>query len=98
MSPPGFPPQRFQCPRCGGSSFGSILLDPEHLVMSPMHRYCHGNDAGDGVAGCDFNWPDEDDWKHFLVEGKKLPQAEFAALQERIRQTSVEGTPYTPKD
>ena len=63
-----------------------------------MDRYCHGNDAGDGAAGCDFKWPDEHDWKYFLVEGKRLTQSEYAALQERNRKISVEGTPYTPKD
>lgn len=91
---PRGPDQKFQCPLCGGSSFGSVLLDPEEPAASSMHRYCHGNDAGDGVAGCKFNWPDEDDWKYFLVDGKKLNQKEFAAVEERIRSLSVEGNPY----
>lgn len=66
-------------------------------ATSPMQRYCHGDDARDGTSGCTFNWPDADDWKYFLVEGKRLPQAEYEKLQESNRQISIEGTPYTPQ-
>jgi len=96
MRVPGGPDQKFQCPLCGGSSFGSVLLDPEKPAISSMHRYCHGNDAGDGIAGCGFNWHDKDDWKYFLVDGKKLTQAEFEVIEQRIRGISVEGKPYEP--
>lgn len=95
MGLPGAPNERFQCPLCGGSSFGSELLDPEHPATSRMRRYCHGNDAGDGMHGCKFNWSDEDDWKYFLVDGRKLSKPEYLEVQEQIRRLMVEGKPYT---
>jgi hypothetical protein len=58
-----------------------------------MHRNCHGDDADDGVDGCKFNWPDEDDWKYFLVEGRKLTRQEHEAIRAKIRGMSVEGYP-----
>lgn len=83
------PDLRFHCPRCGGSSFGSVL-DPKD-PKGPMHRYCHGNAAGDGIAGCKFNWPNIDDWKHFLVDGVRLDIEEYAAVEAKIRSMSVIG-------
>ena len=50
---------RFRCPECGGSSFGSS--GPPHS----LHRFCHGDDAGDGAHDCKFNWPERDDPKYF---------------------------------
>lgn len=94
MKLPGGPEEKFECPRCGGSSFGSVLLDPGNPGASPMHRYCHGDDAGDGAVGCIFDWPDEDDWKYFLVNGVKLSKSEYALIQEQIRGLSIEGGPY----
>jgi len=59
-----------------------------------MHRYCHGNDAGDGVAGCIFDWPDKDDWKYFLVAGVKLTAKDYAASEAKIRSMIVEGCSF----
>jgi len=98
MRIPGLPDQRFQCPQCGGSSFGSVLLDPESPAVSRMHRYCHGDDAEDGIAGCTFNWPEEDDWRYFLVDGQKLTQEEFRRVEEEIRHLSIEGIPHQSGD
>lgn len=85
--------ERFRCPKCGGSSFGSIC-DAADPLNKPMHRYCHGNDAGDGQAGCKFDWPDTDDWKYFLVNGARLSQADYKAFRDRLRGMSIEGRPY----
>lgn len=85
------PDTRFKCPHCGGSSFGSTL---HGMADGPMHRYCHGNDAGDSIVGCTFNWPDKDDWRYFLVDGKKVSAEEWAAVEAKIRGISVEGRPY----
>lgn len=98
MSKPFPPRDRFECPLCRGSSFGSTLLDPAKPATSPMHRYCHGADGGDGQAGCTFDWPDEDDWKYFLVEGKRLSKEDFAAHMNMIRSTPIEAFPYNPQD
>lgn len=74
----------FKCPDCGGSSFGSAATTSE--PAGPLHRYCHGNDAGDGRAGCKFSWPEKDDWKHFLLNGKKLGSPEeYEAALEAVR-------------
>ena len=93
MRIPGGPEETFQCPQCGGSSFGSTLLDPSN-PSGAMHRYCHGDDAQDGIAGCTFNWPEEEDWRYFLVDGCKLTQEEFARVQEAIRRLSIPGRPH----
>lgn len=85
--------EKFKCPSCGGSSFGSTM-DTSDLAHGPMHRYCHGNDAGDGVHGCTFNWPDIEDWKYFLVNGIKLSQEGHDAFREKLRNISVEGKPW----
>ena len=79
------PVETFRCPRCGGSRYGSTLdaMNPE----APMHRRCHGVD-------CDFNWPEKDDWRHFLVDGVKLTRDQYDAVQARIRRISVEGRPH----
>jgi hypothetical protein len=91
MRLPGGREHKFKCPLCGGSSFGSAILDPNTPVTSRMHRYCHGDDAGDGVAGCTFNWPDEDDWKYFLVDGIRLSETAYASVQEEDRKIQIEG-------
>lgn len=82
--------ERFKCPLCGGSSFGSVL-DTKDPINGPTHRYCHGNDAGDGRTGCTFNWPDIDDWKFFLVDGMQFSKEEHRAFRERLRRKSVRG-------
>ena len=84
--------ERFQCPSCGGSSFGSTMAHGN--PMGPMHRYCHGNDAGNGKAGCQFNWPEADDWKYFLVNCIKLSKEGHNAFREKLRRISVEGKPW----
>lgn len=89
----GAPPDmRFKCPECGGSSFGSSMdsTDPS----GPMHRYCHGNDAGDGKPGCKFNWPDQQDWKYFSVAGQMLTQDAYDTLMAEVRKIGVAGHPY----
>lgn len=94
MRIPGGLDQRFLCPQCCGSAFGSVLLDLKNPATSRMHRYCHGDDAKDGIAGCTFNWPNEDDWRYFLVDGRKLTQEEYRRVQEAVRQLSIEGLPH----
>jgi hypothetical protein len=85
-----FPPDiRFTCPACGGSAFGSVMDTDDPL--GPMTRFCHGDDAGDGRAGCRFQWPSGDDWKHNLVEGRRLTEREFADVMTEIRNTPVAG-------
>lgn len=83
---------RFRCPTCQGSAFGSVLDadDPK----GAMHRYCHGNDAGDGALGCKFNWPQKDDWRYFTVEGQKLDREAFEAKMKEIQRISVVAHPY----
>ena len=71
-------------------------MDPKDPIGGPMHRLCHGNDAGDGRSGCNFGWWDRDDWKFFLVEGKRLTQPKYAALEAEIRKIAVVGQPYKP--
>lgn len=86
-----FPPTdlRFKCPQCGGSAFGSTLETADPL--GPMRRSCHGDDARDGTAGCRFDWPDKDDWKHFLLDGARLTEKEYAALMAEIRRIPLAG-------
>jgi len=83
--------QRFLCPKCGRSRFGSELLDPVYPAISPMRRHCHGPVGG----GCpsNFMWLDADDWMYFLVDGVRLGREDYAALQARIRATPVAGGP-----
>lgn len=82
---------KFKCPKCGGSSFGSVMSDPN--PAGPVHRYCHGNDAHDGHSGCMFEWWDADDWKYFLVDGAKLGRAAFKKTMKEIMETPIEGLP-----
>lgn len=80
----------FGCPDCGGSSFGSAATTPD--PTGPLDRYCHGNNAGDGRAGCKFSWPEAEDWKHFSLDGKKFKSAqEYRALMDKMRQTPIAG-------
>lgn len=79
----------FRCPDCGGSSFGSAATTPD--PGGSLHRYCHGNSAGDGRAGCRFNWPEKNDWKYFLANGRKLGEAEYQAILDQMRRTPVCG-------
>lgn len=86
----------FKCPDCGGSSFGSSY---ERGVDSPPTRYCHGDDARNGRAGCRFSWPERHDWKYFSVNGKKMESfGELEAIMKQIRSTPAYGVPYTPPD
>jgi hypothetical protein len=81
----------FKCPDCGGSSFGSASTTPD--PTGPCHRYCHGDDARDGRAGCKFNWPEKDDWKYFTCQGKKVASSqEYEAILEKIRPGPVAGS------
>lgn len=73
---------RFQCPRCGGSFFGSYRMPDGSL-----ERGCHGQrykldtehlEHGQRyiMSGCDFMWPDADDWKYEVMYLKREAQAD----------------------
>ncbi len=54
-----------------------------------MQRHCHGIR---GQGGCGFSWPDMDDWKYSLHEGKGFAtREEYEALMAKIRSTPVVG-------
>lgn len=80
----------FRCPDCGGSSYGSAMatLDP----ATRLHRSCHGNNAGDGRAGCTFSWSGHEDWKYFRCNGKKAgTPEEYEEILRKIRSTPTSG-------
>lgn len=86
----------FKCPDCGGSAFGSMAVDLAD-PSGPLERFCHGDDAKDGRAGCRFSWHERDDWKYFSCNGKKVATArEYEAIMEKIRSTPSYGTHYLP--
>jgi hypothetical protein len=88
---------QFQCPDCGGSSFGSMAEDLQNPA-GPVLRFCHGNDAGDGRAGCRFSFHERDDWKYFTCNGEKIQSpAQYDAIMEKIRSTLSYGIgPLSP--
>lgn len=51
----------FKCPRCSGSTFGSVL-SPGYAVLK---RHCHGY-MPDGLP-CRFTWDETDDAKYGLT-------------------------------
>lgn len=83
----------FKCPLCGGSSFGSAWY---HGLDGPCTRACHGDDAGDGMRGCLFEWPEIDDWKYFTYDGVKAATFhEYEQVMVTMRSTPVIGRgPY----
>jgi hypothetical protein len=83
----------FKCPLCGGSKFGSMILgrDPN----GPMVRHCHGRN---GPLGCEFSWPEAEDWRYMIVDGAKLDVHEFEAVMARVRRTPVAVTPIGKVD
>lgn len=81
----------FKCPDCGGSAFGSMAVDQQN-PSGPLERFCHGDDAHDGKAGCRFNWPEKDDWKHFICNGKKLGSPEeYETILKKISPGAICG-------
>jgi hypothetical protein len=82
----------FKCPECGGSSFGSWTDDDSQNPDAKWTRCCHGDDAQDGRHGCRFTFPEKDDWKYFLCNGKKIEtSAEYDIIMEKIRSTPAYG-------
>ena len=72
---------QFRCPECGGSAFGSSQKDD-----GSMTRYCHANDARDSTRSvCPFTFPMADDWRYFLVHGKHVTKAQYAAAMKELQ-------------
>ena len=62
----------FECPECGSSYFGTIVVDGEAI------RSCHGD-------YCDFRWHVKDDWKYFVYRCEyKYTSEEDYKKQHRI--------------
>ncbi len=72
---------QFQCPKCGGSAFGSTQEGDDSMT-----RYCHGDDARDSTRSvCSFTFPMDDDWRYFLVHGKHVSKAQYAAALKELQ-------------
>jgi len=61
---------KFKCPVCGSSHFGSELEAVTHKILA---RYCNGTLNG---SSCRFKWDPKDDAKYGLVATVELDEVE----------------------
>jgi hypothetical protein len=64
---------KFECPKCGSFMYGS-----SGCVSGPVTRHCHGNEK----IRCDFSFPEEEDWKHFLIVHDDGTTGRFLSKEE----------------
>ena len=56
--------QKFVCPKCGGTHFGSSNIEEKFCT-----RHCHGSDMSNG---CGYSWNESDDDKHLFLSYKDI--------------------------
>ena len=74
---------RFQCPRCGGFTFG---LSQNFQIFSSLKReelrHCNDDD-------CDFTWSPDEDWRYFRLSHAFATREEYEQMRSAVQRVLV---------